>query len=154
MRHGIVRFLAFLILLVQGALGSVAPVAVLCMHHGSCGGSSIVIAVPQTSCCVRGCCESHLPQERAATQLVITIAPPCDADCQSCVDIGLPDLDLAIVDRVGVGADDLNTGLMPLAMASFSVAPMEMRVLPPATGPPERMGCLHAPIIRSTRLLI
>lgn len=153
MRDGIVRFVALMTLLVQGALGSVAPVAVLCMHHGACG-SSIVIAVPHTSCSVRGCCESHPPQERTATQLIITIAPPCDADCQGCVDIGLPDLDLAIVDRVGVGADDLNTGAMPLAMASFPIAPMDMRVLPPATGPPERLACLHAPIIRSTRLLI
>lgn len=148
--------MALFALLVQGAFGSVAPFAVLCVHHGSCGHSRVVEEVA-TGCGVHGCCGSH-PQdqqeERADTRPTIAIAPPCDDGCLSCVDVPLPDLDLALTDRVEIHSKDLGAYSPSAVMMGVHIERIVTGSLPPTTGPPEHLACLHAPVIRSTRLLI
>lgn len=153
MRRSFVQYVALIALLIQGAFGSVAPVAVLCMSYGSCG-TSIGAEVSPTSCGMKSCCQLHPQEVHAAARPVIAIASPCDDDCQNCVDIALPDLDLASMDRVDNQAKDLCPTSLPAVMAGEHIERSVPLLFQTATGPPERLACLHAPIIRSTRLLI
>ncbi len=164
MRRGTVQLVALVTLLVQGVLGSVAPVAVLCMHQGPCEYSPPVVEeVAAASCGLHGCCQSRQQQEDpqqdpTATHpavVAIALAPPCGDDCQSCVDVALPDLTLALPDRTGIQIDHLDPPA-PLVVMVVSVDSEHFvpRLLPPATGPPDHLACVHAPILRSTRLLI
>lgn len=155
MRSRIVQFAALVALLLQGALGSLAPVAVLCMHNGSCE-PAILAAVQPKSCSPKSCCQSQ-SQQSAAAGPVIAFTPPCDEDCQNCVDISLPDHDLASIDRIVVqveNSSNISHDSIPSAIALVHREPTVPRLLPAPTGLPECMACLHAPIIRSTRLLI
>jgi hypothetical protein len=153
MRRSIIQYVALIALLMQGAFGSVASVAVLCMSHGSCE-ISIIEGVSPSSCGAQSCCQLHPQEVRAAAWPVIAIASPCDEDCQNCVDIVLPDLTLASVDRVDIQTEDLCPISLPAVMADDRLERFVPPVSPTATGPPEQLACLHAPIIHSTRLLI
>lgn len=84
----------------------------------------------------------------------VAIAQPCDDDCEDCVDIGLPDVDLFSMDRGSVQADDFASAVMPAPIADAQIEHVVHALTVRATGPPGGPGCLHGSIIRSTRLLI
>lgn len=146
------HYLALVALLVQGVLGSVAPAAALCLHFGACN-LPVETGAEDDDCSKGVCCSREHDAESTEARSTLALTVPCDDDCDDCVDISLPDVEMVLVKPESAGAEVPATAL-PIAFAVLDLEGALRRPLVQAVGPPEGHACLHRLVISSTRLLI
>lgn len=141
------RTLAAILLLTTLSMRAVAVM----LHPGG------VLCIPQAESCHVGkvttgheaCC----PREVAASVVSLACAIPCHDDCNGCLNVDLPHEPMradGAIDAPRLVKADASCLPAWVLVASPPESPAASRLIRETS----HAGCLHAPIVRATRLLI